>query len=113
MVQTIPPDFIQNLPMHPLVLASFYLDDGSVRDDCYAGKLATQGFSQTENQLICDYLKKWGVQGNVVRHTVASGQSYIRLPAKTFGTLIEIVEPFVRQIPSLIYKLNESRKNTP
>jgi len=49
-VKVITRQLIDNLPTNPLVLATFYMDDGSVRNDCYAGKLATQGFSQEESK---------------------------------------------------------------
>jgi hypothetical protein len=60
-VKTITEKLINLLPMHPMVLATFFMDDGSVRDDCYAGKIATQGFTLVENNLLCEYLAKWNI----------------------------------------------------
>jgi hypothetical protein len=109
-VKTITPELIERLSMHPMVLAAFFMDDGSVRNDCYAGKLHTQCFSFEENQLLCSYLKKWGIEGNVVFHKESEDQYYIGLPAETFGTLVKIIEPIVNQIPDMIYKLNDQCK---
>lgn len=105
--KTITPKLIEELPMHPLVLANFYLDDGSVRNDCYAGKLATQGFSKEECELLREYMLKWKINCNVVSHTLESNTYYLSIVASTFGNLIEVIEPTVKEIPSMIYKLNE------
>nr|AAA67801.1 site-specific DNA endonuclease I-CpaII [Lobochlamys segnis]ALO21061.1 putative LAGLIDADG homing endonuclease [Lobochlamys segnis] len=110
-VKTITQELIDSLPKHPLVLAAFFMDDGSVRSDCYSGKIATPGFAgKEESQLLCNYLHSWDVQANVVAHKKANNQYYIGLPAKTFGRFINIIEPYVREVPALCYKLNESRK---
>jgi hypothetical protein len=104
-------ELIDKLPMNQLVLAAFYMDDGSVRNDCYAGKIASQGFQKEENLLFSSYLAKRGVDCTVVRHTTKGGQYYINLSANTFSRFIEIIEPTVREVPSMVYKLNELRKN--
>nr|ALO21702.1 putative LAGLIDADG homing endonuclease [Stephanosphaera pluvialis] len=116
-VKKITQALIDSLPMDPMVLAIWFMDDGSIRNDCYAGKLATQGFTREESELLCQYLNKWGIVGNVVYHTVSSGQYYISIPASSFGRLIEIIEPLdgrgrpsrpiVREIPTMVYKLND------
>jgi len=106
-IKTITPELILQLPMNPIVLAVLFMDDGSVRNDCYAGKIATQCFSLEENNLLKDYLKKWGVDINIVRHTQASGQYYISIPSRSFPKLVEIIEPTVREVPVMVYKLNE------
>lgn len=104
-VKVITRELINKLPMDPLVLATFYMDDGSVRADCNAGKLATQGFTLEESKLLCEYISKWGVTAQPVLHTAASGQYYITLPAATFTKFIEIIKPIVQEIPSMYYKL--------
>lgn len=108
--RTITQDLINSLPVDPLILAVWFLDDGSVRNDCYAGKIATQGFSREESELLCDYLRKFDVNCYAVKHTVKSQQWYITVPAHTFGNLMKLIEPFVKEIPSMEYKLNESRR---
>lgn len=107
----ITPKLIDSLPTDPLVIATFYMDDGSVRNDCYAGKLATQGFSYDENQLLIQYFAKCGITGcKVVTHTVESGQYYISFPAETgaFKKLVSFVEPIIKEVPCMAYKSNEA-----
>jgi len=108
--RTITKETIDHLPVDPLVIAVWYMDDGSIRNDCYAGKISTQGFTYEENELLCDYLRKFNIDCHVVKHTEVSHQWYITIPAHTFGQLISTIEPFVREVPSMIYKLNELRK---
>jgi len=109
-VKTITPELIENLLMSPILLATFFMDDGSVRNDCYAGKLATQGFSKEENALLCSYLSKWGIECEVVYHIKSKNQYYISIPAKTFDNLVKEIEPIMNEIPSMNYKLNQQRK---
>jgi hypothetical protein len=111
-VKTITPELIENLPLSSMLVAVFFMDDGSVRNDCYAGKLATQGFSLEENHLLCSYLKKWNssVECVVVAHKVSKGQYYISIPAKSFGKFVKEIEPIVLSIPDMVYKLNDQRK---
>jgi len=112
-VKRVTQKLVDNLPTHPLVLATFFMDDGSVRNDCYAGKIATQGFSLEDCHFLSQYLDKCGVHGSkIVRHSKKSGQYYLSLPAKsgTFEKLILMVEPIIREVPGMIYKLNEACK---
>lgn len=112
-VKVITQEVIDILPIHPMVVAVWFMDDGSCRDDCFAGKIATQGFKKEESQLLCKYLEDCGIPGaRVVSHTKASGQYYLTLPATsgTFGYLVDYVEPIVRQIPCMSYKLNDANK---
>jgi hypothetical protein len=109
--KTITPELIENLPLHPLVLTAWFLDDGDVRSDCYAGKLATQGLTKEECLLLCNYLQKWGIEAKVVTHVRTKNQYYISLPAKNyaFGTLIEQIEAYVKTVPGMQYKLNRKK----
>ena len=111
-VKKITQKLIQSLPMHPMVLATFFMDDGSKRNECYSGKIATQGFTQAENYLLCEYLAKWDIKAAVTTHTVDSGQFYISIPASNgaFDKLVSVISPIVHQIPDMVYKLNENRK---
>ena len=107
-VKLITRELIDKLPMDPLVLAVFYMDDGSVRNDCNSGKLATQGFSLEESKLLCEYIGRWDVIAQPVLHTAASGQYYITLPAATFSRFIEIIKPIVEEVPTMCYKLGRN-----
>jgi hypothetical protein len=107
----ITPELIAALPLNPLVLVAWFLDDGSIRDDAYSGKIATQGFTKNESLLLKDYLQQWGIDSQVVAHSVANNQYYISLPARTFSKLIDEIEPIVSsEISSMDYKLNKARK---
>lgn len=109
-VKKITEELIKNLPMHPMVLAAWYMDDGNLRDDCFSGKLATQGFeTKEEHELLCKYLAKWNIIGKVNKHTTASQQYYINLPVETFHLLVNEIEQYVEEIPDMIYKIE--RKN--
>lgn len=109
-VKTITPELIEKLPMMPILLAVFFMDDGNVRNDCYAGKLATQGFKLDANHLLCSYLLKWNIEGKVVPHIKSKNQYYISIPAKSFGNLVMQIEPIVNEIPEMKYKLNDQHK---
>lgn len=109
-VKKITGELIDALPMEPEVLAVWFMDDGGVRNDCYAGNLATQCFSREENALLKDYLKKWDINCNIITHTKLSKQHYLYIPSGNFKKLIEIIEPIVKEIPSMKYKLNEDRR---
>lgn len=108
--KTITPELIATLPKDPLLLAVFFMDDGSVRDDCYAGKLATQGFSEEENHLLASYFKQWNIECKVVAHKKSKHQYYLSIPAKSFGALLQEIEETVKEIPEMLYKLNDQNK---
>ncbi len=108
--KTITPELIEALPKDPLLLAVFFMDDGSVRNDCYAGKLATQGFSKEENQLLASYFKKWDIECKVVVHNRSKNQYYLSIPATSFGTLVQEIRETVKEIPEMLYKLNDQNK---
>lgn len=105
-IKTITPELISNLPMNPILLAVFFMDDGSVRNDCYAGKLATQGFSKNEQHLLNNYLLKWNLKCQLVLHSRKKSQYYITIPATTFRNLVLNIEAIVNEIPEMAYKLN-------
>lgn len=106
-VKTVTQELIDNLPMSPYVLATLFCDDGSKRNDCNAGKIATQGFTKSEQELLLLYLKKWGIDGKIVFSSIKKNQYYITLSADTFPNFKKIVEPIIlNEIPSLAYKLN-------
>lgn len=109
-VKTITPELIKALPIDPVLLAVFFMDDGSVRNDCYSGKLATQGFSLEQQHLLASYLKNYGINCNVVAHSKSKKQYYLSIPAKSFHNLISHIEPVVNEIPEMVYKLNISCK---
>ena len=94
-----------------VLLATLFMDDGSVRNDCYAGKIATQGFSQGECVLLQGWLfTSFNIQTTVARHTKESGQYYLSVITDGFRVLITLIENVVSEIPEMTYKLNKERK---
>jgi hypothetical protein len=109
-LKTITPELIENLPLDPILLAVWFMDDGSARNDCYAGNLATQCFSLEEHHLLKDYFQKWDLDCNIVKHSTQKQTYYLYFPRRSFPKLVSIIESTVKEIPDMIYKLNEDRK---
>lgn len=103
-------DLIQEIPMNPLVLAVWFLDDGSVRNDSYSGKIATQCFDIIQINILKAYLLKWDIDCNIVLHKKSKNQYYISIPSKSFIKLVKYIEEIVNHIPDMTYKLNEKLK---
>lgn len=99
--------FSETPRQNSLALAVFYMDDGSIRDDCFAGKLATQGFSLAENNLLSKYLLKFNINSTAVKHTKISGQYYLSLPASSFGRMVDLIKPTVSEIECMAYKIKK------
>jgi hypothetical protein len=111
-VKTITPDlinFLQNMDEQQfhVVLAVWFMDDGSVRNDCYSGKQATHNFSYHQHELLKFWLQNFGLTTNIVCHTQKSGQWYLSIPALQKWVLC--IESTVVQIPDMVYKLNQNR----
>lgn len=110
-------ELIKELPMSEMVLAVWFMDDGSNRgkqDDKgnppkEGFKLATQGFSKDGNDLLKSYLNKWGIKANVAKHTDASNQFYINILKESHEDFVKLVEPVVSEVPVMLYKLNGQR----
>jgi hypothetical protein len=109
-VKTITQQLIKDLPEDELTLATWYLDDGSVRNDCFSGKLATQAFSFAENQLLQEYLfEKFGITVTIPFHSIKKNQFYLGIGVDAFPILIEAIKEIVNDVPCMRYKLNELR----
>lgn len=110
-VKTITESLLDFLPVDPLLLAVWYLDDGSARNDSYAGRFYTIGFGPQGNILLQKYLKdKYDLQTNIVWYRKYKNENCLSIPAKTFVNFIEVIEPYVKEVPCLEYKLNKERK---
>nr|AWI68694.1 hypothetical protein [Pseudopediastrum boryanum]AWI68695.1 hypothetical protein [Pseudopediastrum boryanum] len=111
--KTITKELVAVMPKDPVFLAMIMLDDGSVRNDAYSGKIAFQCFTKTKEglQLFVEKVKElFDVQLNIVTSTVESGQFYLSIPAAEFGKFVDLIEPTISQIPDLAYKLNADRR---
>ena len=110
----VPVSTIDKIPMNPLVLATLWMDDGSVRNDAYSGKLASQGFTLEDQKALQQYFDKWGIVTVPIPHLKQKNQFYLSFPAKTFGILVNTIEPIlIEEVPCMRYKLNEERRRNP
>lgn len=107
--KTITPELVETLPDDGVLLAVWFMDDGSVRNDAFSGKLATEGFTKEENELLCLYLARIGINASVVANSVEKQQYYISLVTKAFKPFIVKAAPTIREVPSMEYKLNLNR----
>lgn len=89
----------QNLSLDPIMLAVWYMDDGSMcrASDVY---LNTQQFSKTDQINLLDALSEIGIEGRLNRD-----KKYyrIRLLKSSIANLIKMIKPHV--IPSMQYKI--------
>ena len=105
---------IDYLPKDPLMLAVWFLDDGNRRTDCFSGRLATQGFSKTEQQLLSKYLSEiFQIDTKIVPHLKTKQQYYLTIPAKNrqFSKFVSLIEPSVNQIDCMKYKIVDPRND--
>nr|ACL80127.1 endonuclease-like protein [Flabellia petiolata] len=96
----------------PLSLAVWWLDDGNARNDCHAGRLATQAFSLEEHKILQQLLfQNFKIQTNIVKHSSKKKQYYLYIPSQYFSQLINKIQIYVQQIPTMQYKLGKPRND--
>lgn len=84
------------------------MDDGSVRNDAYSARIATQCFSREEHELLQQYLKKaFDLNAEINIHLQEKNQYSLIVPAREFHKLVNIINPYADEVPSMRYKLNE------
>ena len=91
----------------PLGLAVWWMDDGclSIHKGNRYGKLCTHCFNYEENILIQKYFKrKWNIDVSI--KCEKNKYYFIRFNVKALKKLIQIIYPYVIQIPSMIYKID-------
>lgn len=112
--KTVTEKLIQHLPNNPLLLAVWFMDDGSKRSDCFSGRLATQSFSKEEQHLLQGYLlSSFSIKTNIVLHKAISKTYYLAIPAKNnnFSNFIDLVKPFVEKVSCMHYKIQRPRND--
>jgi hypothetical protein len=111
--KTITKELLKQLPPTPETLTAIFCCDGSIRNDCYSGKIAFQCFSKEEQELFGKWLKKhYDIDTNIVIHSRKKNQYSINIPSKSFGRLVSIIEPIIeKDIKCMVYKLNKERKS--
>jgi hypothetical protein len=94
----------------PLGLAIWYMDDGSLvlgkdKKGCINRRniyWALHCFSQREAEMFRDWLRtRYGVEGHV---TLERGMPRLRLNTTDTKKLLEVMEPYIRQVPCMGYK---------
>jgi LAGLIDADG DNA endonuclease family len=110
--KTITKETIKNLPVDPILLAVWFMDDGTVRNDCYAGKICSQGFNLTEHNLLISYLRNYKIEASANFQSVQKQQYYLSINAQNFGYLTKEIAPTVKQVPCMMHKLNEERRKS-
>ena len=91
----------------PESLAVWFMDDGSlsVTKSTPYMRLATNGFTGEENELICEYMSEtWEVHFRMTRHV--SGSWYLYADTKSTMRFIELITPYM--CPSMLYKIDPS-----
>lgn len=102
----IPADIDKHLK-DPLSLMVLYLDDGTLRTDCNACRLATHSFTYEENQILRDCLKENFNIESIVQQWPATKWS-LSIPARGGHSkkFLKLFEETVRtEIPSMRYKI--------
>ncbi len=96
------PKMIANLLVHPLALATFYMDDGKRRPDCRGFFLDTLAFTMEDQKLLINALERNFGFKNLRLHWNGDGY-HIYFPAKNANLFINQVKPYI--ISSMRYKL--------
>ena len=107
-VKTITPNLLASLPKGPYILAVWFMDDGSIRNDAFAGRIATPSFTPQEHELLQAYFRdEYSFSVNTPWHIKAKNQKCISIPAATFRRFTEYIMPIVQEVPSFLYKVTQ------
>lgn len=97
---------------HPIALAWWFMDDGSRTKDYNSGQIHTNGFSEEEVNLLCQWLTvRWGVEAKpcMVKHSSTGNYSHIIvLPRDGYLALMDLISPFVPEC--MEYKIKVQTK---
>lgn len=112
----IPPDLKLYLK-DPLSLLVWYLDDGTLRRDCYSCRFGTQCFNEEEHLILKNCLWENFHIGSVIQHhKKKAGQYTLSLPARgrhchNFLSLFKDI--VIEEIPSMKYKVLFEKNSRP
>lgn len=88
----------------PIALATWYLDDGAKRTDCNALRIHTNSYSRDEQLILVEMLHaNFGLK--VKLHKVKNEEYVIYISSSEAKQFCRIIEPVVREIPCMKYKL--------
>lgn len=92
----------------PESLAVWFMDDGclSVTKSTLYIRLATNGFSGDENEMICEYMSEtWEVHFRITQHVSGSWSLYA--DTQSSQRFIELIKPYI--CPDMLYKIDPSQ----
>jgi hypothetical protein len=96
--------------LDPLGLAIWYMDDGGLSQKKQDGKIMANdlmintGLQKSENQIIIDYFKSsWDISFSQVKN---HNCYRLRCGTKEARKFVDIIYPYVSQIPDMHYKIN-------
>lgn len=101
-------DFLKD----PLSLAIWWLDDGNIRTDCFAGRLATQCYTLEEHKILQELLfQNFQISSNIVQHSAKKKQYYLYISNKNnnLSTFLNCMAPYINPIPSMKYKISKKK----
>ncbi len=96
------PSLIQNDLIHPVTLATWYMDDGYLRTDHSGAYLCTSSFTVAENKLLQKSLLN--VYGLETAIHFAGKYPKLHIPSRSLQHFLTLVEPYV--IECFNYKLS-------
>ena len=90
-------------------LSAFGRERAEAQIDCSSGRLATQRYTLEEQKILQQLLlKNFKIHSNIVRHSKKQYYLYIPKKNKNFVYLINLITPYISQIPSMKYKLGKN-----
>lgn len=109
------PEKIDDLLTNPITLAFWFMDDGTKRTDCNAGRIATQGFSKEEQRKLKDCLwKNFFIRVELDTWHNKKGNEIYGLSIPSTGGHFEkwchLIRPFItKEVPQMKYKLQNTK----
>ena len=110
------PKQLEKILTDPLSLFLWYLDDGSLRTDCLAARIATQCFSFSEHEFLQEVLKRnFQLETTIAKSGISKYGTIQRyslgIPAKSFRKFLNLVQPFRASVPQMAYKFERPRND--
>lgn len=96
--KTVTVDYLNEIT-HPIALAWWFMDDGSKDQNSNSARIFTNGFSEQEVELLCQWLTiRWGVEAKpcMVKHSSTGNYGHIIvIPRDGFLALVDLISPYV------------------
>ncbi len=96
----------------PLALAYWFMDDGSSSFSNHKKTVsitfATQSFNKIEHDMLRNKLLSFGIDTTIQKSDVGTGM-YIYIRQKSVNRFMDIVEPYIKIIPCMNYKIKRKQ----